>query len=450
MVSDVPRRSISSDEEAVPLKPPARPESEHLSELETESKSSSRSEHRYENGKIAREKESSSLASFASSALASVSAFASDALASGAPASPPTSSISSKKKRWVQLILALCAAVMFLFGISSRLVDLIPEETTTAKHVNDTRLIHNMNTTTTARVQPEHTSTPATATATIAPPGDATEEQKPNPSTTTPSSSNKTTESKTTEENSSTSSSNDAVKEQVAPTTSSSKPETEELAELAAATPIETKQPTMQHNQTTTTTAKVNANAKQPKEDPAAEYFYRHQLDRIGELINEDTILYWTFPWTHFYKHFENIVDIDFSKNDSDIRQQLLKVPADHYYYRVRNDLCSFIHMMERYRADQNYTKHPKPHVLFARLNMDMGALKDHKAHSKGKSRRYYCNLNMIQKYIDHPDTLALVTSQGVDRDYGPKVISLPIGVKGKNYSHESKQGNFVYGAVLK
>jgi hypothetical protein len=149
-----------------------------------------------------------------------------------------------------------------------------------------------------------------------------------------------------------------------------------------------------------------------------AESFYSYYYDRLVELVNETTVMQWRFSWNHLVDHF-NVTSID--RFDDEALQTLAETET--FYYRI-GDLCSFINLMSKYRANTTaYPANPKPHVLFSGLSMDGGTF---------TKKMKHCPYERIVTYLDHADTLAVFTSGDQDNNYGPKVFSIPIGIKGR------------------
>jgi len=111
--------------------------------------------------------------------------------------------------------------------------------------------------------------------------------------------------------------------------------------------------------------------------------------------------------------------------------------PMHYSIMRVDNSICRVAKYFERYYKYQrdNNLRVDWKHVLITSLNQDFGAfsasipnktghLKD--THEEWKSQN--CTPEMILDYMDHPNTLAVFTSQHQILNH-PKVYSLPLGI---------------------
>lgn len=170
--------------------------------------------------------------------------------------------------------------------------------------------------------------------------------------------------------------------------------------------------------------------------------FYQYHYDEMAK-IPKSNMLIWEArdKWKSFWKHLKGNYytvqkDTDLTAPptaDNPIPANTEKHPI--LYFHEYIGLCQAAKLFEKFH--KQFPQASFPHIAVVRLQEDMGGLSE--SIDGVTTPRYYltqrwkreggCKKNFILEYIDHPDTLAVITSQHQIIDH-PKAHSLPLGLR--------------------
>ncbi|CAB9525548.1 expressed unknown protein [Seminavis robusta] len=157
--------------------------------------------------------------------------------------------------------------------------------------------------------------------------------------------------------------------------------------------------------------------------------FYKHHYEQMSALVNESSVMRWHYAGTFntFIREFQYVTIEDETTNLEESNLQ-----NHSFVFAEEASLCTVAKVFNKFHQSSNVSW---PHVALVRFNNDFGALSSPVPGQTANINigphyweREGCRMEFVLEYINHPDTLAIFTSQFQVFQH-EKVISIPLGL---------------------